>query len=266
MIKQCFKPLTVLMMLIGVLTACTSTASTDGDPIEFSGAIVSIATDTIVVGGFTVDISNAAIPTNLQIGDTVRVTGIQQPSAIVAVVVALNTGAEVVVATVPNDDAPTESPTDVVSDVTPTDAVVDASPIAETSVPNEVTQAPTVASTTVAQNPDVNTDEPLIVVEGPVQEITINTVRIFDIDIQVDPADPVLTEIRIGDTIRIQGVSSIENNVIIIVAINITIVQTSVIIVNNPVYVVPGIPANCRVKRSGKITCKNSRGSGSRRS
>lgn len=128
---------------------------------------------------------------------------------------------------------------------------IDANPI-------EATQ--TIPSVTSSQ-PQETSDIPLVIVEGSVQAITVNSIRIFDIDIQVDPADPILTEIRIGDTIRIEGQSSIESNTIIIVAVNITIIETTVIVINNPgtIYIPVGIPANCKRTKKGKITCKNTR-------
>ncbi|MGB7339489.1 MAG: hypothetical protein WBC91_11410 [Phototrophicaceae bacterium] len=264
MVKQILKPFAVLIMLLGLMTACTTAATSNGDPIEFNGNVVSINNTTIVVGGFTVDVSNAAIPTNLQIGDTVRVTGIQQSSSIIAVVVVLTDDTAVIVSetAVPDVTAEASAVVDAPTAEIPVTTEAEATQvIVVESTQAEATEVVVVASTQVAQNPDINTDEPLIVVEGPVQSITINTITIFDIDIQVDPADPILTQIRIGDTIRIEGVSSIDSNIIIIVAVNITIIETSIIIFNNntTVYIVPGIPANCRVKKSGKITCKNSR-------
>ena len=102
----------------------------------------------------------------------------------------------------------------------------------------------------------------LIVIEGPVQEININYITIFDIDIQIDSADPVLTQIRLGDTIRIEGETQVEGGTIIIVAVNITIIQVQTVIIINPgAPAVGGLPANCRTNRSGRVTCRSRRSS-----
>ena len=126
----------------------------------------------------------------------------------------------------------------------------DTSNVSPTPIPTMT--APTIVETLPA---------PLVVIEGSVQAIGLDTLQIFDIEIQVEPSDPILTEIRIGDTVRIEGQSSLENNTIVIVAVDITIIETTVIIVNEPgvVYVPVGLPANCKRTKKGNVTCKNSR-------
>ena len=52
------------------------------------------------------------------------------------------------------------------------------------------------------------------------QAINVNVITIFDIDIQVDAADPILTEIEIGEIIRVEGSVNTEGDTIIIVAVN----------------------------------------------
>jgi hypothetical protein len=48
-------------------------------------------------------------------------------------------------------------------------------------------------------------DNAIIVIEGPVQEINVNIITIFDIDIIVDPGNPILTLIQVGDVIHVEG-------------------------------------------------------------
>ena len=243
-----FSVLVLSLILMLLITACSSGDDEGGSPIEFTGVVTAIDGDTLTVGGFSVDISNASVPVaGLNINEEVRVTGLSEGTTIVAVVVVLVNE---------TTDDPTDEPQ-------PTTApeVTDAVPPEETDdAPPDATDMPTTEPEDNNEAPPVVVDgDPLIVIEGPVESITINTITIFDIDIEVDPADPILTEIRIGDTIRIEGSSSFDGGTIIIIAVNITIIETTIIVINNPVFVAPGIPANCRVKKSGRITCRGSR-------
>lgn len=235
-----FNILVLSLILMLVLAACSS-GDEGGSPIEFTGVVTVIDGDTITVGGFSVDISNASVPTaGLSVGEEVRVTGLSEGTTIIAVVV-------VPLSETTEEDVPEPEASNAPE---------------ETDDSGEATEEAESTGDTV---PVVVDGDPLIVIEGPVASIAINTITIFDIDIEVDPADPILTEIRIGDTIRIEGISSFDGITIIIIAVNITIVETTIIVINSPVYFAPGIPANCHVKRSGRITCRGSR-RGSRRS
>ncbi len=64
-----------------------------------------------------------------------------------------------------------------------------------------------------------------IVIEGPVQAININIITIYGINIEVEPDNPILTQIQIGDVIRVEGTSTLQGNTVIIVAINIVIIN-----------------------------------------
>lgn len=249
-----FSVLILSFVLLFLVTACSS--GDEGSPIEFTGVITAIDGDIITVGGFSVDISSASVPVvGVSINEEVRITGLSEGATIIAIVV--------VVIDETTDD-PTEEP-----EATAAPEVTDAAPPEETDAAPEATdEAPeaTEAPESTDEAPVIIVGgDPLIIIEGAVESITINTITIFDIDIEVDPGDPILTEIRIGDTIRIEGISSFDGLTIIIIAVNITIIETTIIIINNPVFIAPGIPSNCRVKKSGKITCKGSR-RGSRRS
>jgi len=67
-----------------------------------------------------------------------------------------------------------------------------------------------------------------IVIEGPVQAININIITIYNINIQLDPNDPNLQIIQIGDIVHIDGDTQELNGTIIIVAINIIIINVDV--------------------------------------
>jgi hypothetical protein len=111
----------------------------------------------------------------------------------------------------------------------------------------------------------------IIVIEGPVESINVNIITIFGIDIEVDINDPILTQIKIGDFLRIEGNSVGRGDTIIIVAITIVIVDIDIIVPGNggnnggPIVV----PAGCKITGKGngnpRLKCSN-KGSGSKKS
>lgn len=88
----------------------------------------------------------------------------------------------------------------------------------------------------------------IIVIEGPVEEVNINIITIFGIDIEVDADDPALTVIQIGDILRIEGElneddeDDEDDNHITLVAITIVFINVEVIVVDGQVWRDPG---NC---------------------
>lgn len=72
----------------------------------------------------------------------------------------------------------------------------------------------------------------IIVVEGPVTQININIITIYNINIEVDDDDPILTVIRVGDYVRVRGNVVSTGATIVIVAINIIVVDTDVVVVD----------------------------------
>ncbi len=73
-------------------------------------------------------------------------------------------------------------------------------------------------------------DQPaIIIIEGPIQAININIITILNINIEVDPNDPILLTIKVGDTIRVEGMPTSDGDTIIIVAINITIINIIIV-------------------------------------
>ena len=69
-----------------------------------------------------------------------------------------------------------------------------------------------------------------IVIEGPVQNININIITIYDIDIEINPDDPLLTVIQLGDHIHIEGNMQDQGDTIIIVAVTIIIIDVDIVI------------------------------------
>jgi hypothetical protein len=75
------------------------------------------------------------------------------------------------------------------------------------AVVTQTTPLPLLSSTPditpeISQTPSL---EPLIVIEGPVEAITANIVTIYGIDIALDPDDPLLTIIVVGDILHVEA-------------------------------------------------------------
>lgn len=91
-----------------------------------------------------------------------------------------------------------------------------------------------------------------LILEGAVQVIDGNTITILDMLIRLDPNDPILVGLNIGDILRIEGEAVFEGDVMIIIPITVVVVQ----VYTAPVYVDPNAGLECKVKRSGRISCK----------
>lgn len=70
----------------------------------------------------------------------------------------------------------------------------------------------------------------VIIIEGPVEEINGNIIIIFGQEIVIDPDDPILAVISIGDFIRIEGETESEGNTIIVIAVTVVIVDVDIYI------------------------------------
>jgi len=169
-----------LVMLTSVLSAQTPTPT--GTPIEISGVVSQINARTIVVAGLPVDVSAIALDTNVTVGTTVTVTGYLTASNVIV--------APVIVIVIPGA---TSTPT---GSATPVQTV--------TATPE------TIPTGTPTPNPNL-----IVVIEGPVVNIVTNIITIYDFDIEVEPANPILDLIEIGQIIHVEGVF---NNAGIIVA------------------------------------------------
>jgi hypothetical protein len=69
-----------------------------------------------------------------------------------------------------------------------------------------------------------------IIIEGPIETINVNIITIYDIDIEVDINDPILTVIQIGDIVRVEGDTIIDGDTIIVIAIVVVIVDVDVVV------------------------------------
>ncbi len=71
-----------------------------------------------------------------------------------------------------------------------------------------------------------------IIIEGPVQIINANIVTIYDIDIEINADDPILNVIQIGDFIRVEGDTRLDDDQqsLIVIAIFVVVVDVDVVI------------------------------------
>jgi hypothetical protein len=94
-----------------------------------------------------------------------------------------------------------------------------------------VTGTTTAPASPTAQGTVTVTSTPagdVIIIEGPVTNININIITIYNFTIVVAPDDPILTTINIGDIIRVEGALDDDDGQIVIIAItiiNITIIN-----------------------------------------
>lgn len=255
MLNQIKKFYRALLIIFLIVFSVSSVVQAQDITVEFPGEIVSINGNIISVGGISVDVSDALLPADtLTVGMQVQIIGTRQEQTVMATIVVI-TDFGVAPTPVPPQEA---TPTLVVPTAVPTQAEATLPPTAvpTTDATSAPTVVPTVAPTTIVGG------EPIIVIEGPVQAINVTSITIFDIDIEVDPSSTVLTQIRIGDTVRVEGASSFSGDTIIIVAVDITIIQTTLIVVQNynvgsqNIVYIPSLPSNCKRTKKGKVTCK----------
>lgn len=69
-----------------------------------------------------------------------------------------------------------------------------------------------------------------IVIEGPVEAINVNVITIYGINVELNPNDPILTVIQIGDVVHIEGnFKGGTGTTVVIVAVTIVIVNVEVV-------------------------------------
>jgi uncharacterized protein DUF5666 len=204
----------VLIMAIGMGVLPFTLAQENGPAtVTISGTVEAINGTTLVVSGVNVDFSASNINiSDLQVGVVVQITGTFANGIIIATTIVVVNPAPEVTA------APTEEST------------------------AEVTPSPT----------EAGGDDTLIVIEGPVQQINLNIITILNFNIQVAADDPILTQIQVGDNVRVEGHAVPQGNTIIIIVVNITIVN---VVIVNPGAGNPGQPSNCRITPGGHIKC-----------
>lgn len=206
----------LIMVLMFNLLPVAAAQSGNTQTLTITGTIESVNGTTIVVSGLSVDLTNVTIDlTILQVGIIVEVTGAMTNGVISATTI----------------------------------VVISTPEVTETPVPPVVTPeiTPEATATDVA-----GTGDTIIVIEGPVTNINVNVITIYNFNIWVDPANPLLSDIEIGDLIHINGNASFDNNIIIVSLVNITFVN--VVFIENPP---PGqqLPDGCKITKKGKVKC-----------
>jgi hypothetical protein len=107
---------------------------------------------------------------------------------------------------------------------TPPAATVTAAP--PTSAPQlTATLAPTVV--TPEATPEA-TQDVAIVIEGPVESINGNVITIFGNTVEIEPTDPLLSVIQVGDVLRIEGDLELRGGLQVLIAITVIYVEVEV--------------------------------------
>lgn len=191
-----FAAISMVLLLTPVYAQQQATPTAQPSSIAFSGRVDAVDARFIVVNGLLVDITSAIVNTaRLEIGINVTVFGNLQSGLIRATEIRFDDD---------DDDSrrtPGATPSVVIPTLTPTPGLT---PM----------RTPTPRSTV----------RPRIIIEGPVRDIAPTRIRVFDVDITVDPAIINLTNIRIGDNVRVEGDFTVVNGVINIVAFNIRVI------------------------------------------
>lgn len=193
--------LTAAALIAPVTAQQGATTPTPSAPISFTGVIQSIGTDSIVVNGLPVNLTAAGIAINrLQVGTVVTVTGSLENGIVLASGLILGT--------------PTVAAT---STVIPT-------PRGDDRTSNRSNDRTSNRSDDRTSSRD-DARRPRIVVEGPVRQINVDSIQVFDLTIQVAPNNPTRNRLRVGDFVRVEGDFNITNNTFVIVAVNISIIN-----------------------------------------
>jgi hypothetical protein len=212
--------------------AATPTPAPTSTPVTttivLEGVVQAINVNIITVSNINIQLNPSdPILINLQVGDVVRVEGTPTTVNNVLVIISINV---VVIVDVNGTPGPTLTPT-----LTPTlNTAPTATPNGTLTVTTTPNGTPTDTLTTTPDgddDDDGNSDLPVtIVIEGPVQQINVNIITIYDIDIVIDPSDPVLTVIQIGDVIRVEGNLSDQNATVVVIAVTIIFVNIDVVV------------------------------------
>jgi len=186
----------VLVVLISTLsfpliTSAQSTATpTSGTPVQVTGVVSQILGTTATVAGLPVDVSHITLDNHVVVGSTVKVFGPVVNNIIVAQTVIIVNLTEL-----------TQTPT----------------PVPDATLTNTPTVTPT----------PLGGQNVVVVVEGPVVNIVNNILTIYNFNVQVDPQNPILNVIDIGDDVRAQG--SFDNHGVLVATTVSNISSTTIV-------------------------------------
>jgi hypothetical protein len=193
--------LVLLMLALPLFASAQATATPTGTPIEIIGVVSEVSVNTIIVAGVPVDVSGINLSTSVTVGTTVSVAGVRVSSTVIVAqtILIINTNLT----------------------ATPTMTVTPGATFTPSATPL-VSPTPTAAPATATSTPAPN----VIVIEGPVINIINNIITIYDFDVEVEPQNPILTIIDIGDIVRVEGAFSGGNVIVATVVSNITSITT----------------------------------------
>jgi hypothetical protein len=195
-----------------VLLTTFVSAQQKAQTVTISGNLDAItANGTIIVDGQTYQLANgAALPSSALLGLNVTITGQVDPTTQTVIVISIT--------------------------ITSSEATPEATPEVTATPSPEQTPDPE-ATPEATDQPDDDDGDIIIVIEGPVQSINVNIITIYNINIELDDDDPLLTVIQIGDVIRVEGnLTEGDNNTIIIVVVNIIFVNVEVVVQDGQVW------------------------------
>jgi hypothetical protein len=115
-------------------------------------------------------------------------------------------------------------------------------------VPGSTVQATSGATAGSTATPEATEPAVILVLEGPVQKVSSDGITVFDMEIRLDPDDPILKLIQVGKMVHVEGYPETSNGVIVVIVINIVIQN------DNPA-VSPGLPPGCKMSKNGHIKC-----------
>jgi uncharacterized membrane protein YgcG len=110
-------------------------------------------------------------------------------------------------------------------------------PLATNEVIVEATEAIIEATieVTAEQTPEATQNPALLTIEGDVTAINANVITIYDMEIVLEPSDPILRVIQVGDTVRIDGEYQ-SGARIILIAVTIVFVDVDVFVNDGEVW------------------------------
>jgi hypothetical protein len=242
----------MLLLALTPIQAQEATEEPTGAPISLENAVVTeITEEGVIVNGLLVVIDPDALDFEITVGSVVDLSGVLQSDGQIIVEIFISSGDD------DDDDDDDDGGVFVTEEATATAEATE-----EATATPEVTDEPTVTEEPVATEEPIATEEPaateeavddddsgvIIIIEGPVEKIEVNIITIFSINIVLDDDDPVLTVIRIGDVIRVEGLLADDDDdqlvsgdfsggiSITIIAIRITFISVEVVIIDGIIW------------------------------
>ncbi len=209
-----------LVLLVAAISfwALLTAAQTDDDTVTITGRLDAItANNAIIIDGATYNLAGGVpLPPSTMLGVNVTIQGRRDPASQAIIVISITITSD------DDDDNTSSTPTPEATPEATPEVTPEATPQVTPSVTPQVTPTATPTAAPPGQLPIT------IIIEGPVQEINVNIITIYDIDIRLDDDDPALTVIQIGDIVRIEGDVDDDDSSGMIVVVAVTVVVINV--------------------------------------